>query len=84
MRRVVVHIGRVSLRGLAAAEARTFGADLRAELVRLISQPAYAVRVDTWRDVSVLRTHGLGAVRHGDPARTGVIAARSIVRGMAR
>ena len=79
-----MHIGRVSLRGLDVAEARAFGADLRAELVRLISQPAYAVRVATWRDVSVIRMHGLGAVRHGDPARIGVIAARSIVRGMAR
>jgi hypothetical protein len=40
MRRVVLHIDRLALHGLAAAEARAVTAALRSELSALLAQPA--------------------------------------------
>ena len=82
MKRIVLNIDRLVLRGFADGERDGFAEGLRAELVRLLAVPDAVRQLASQDGVSRLK---IGAVRVGqgaNPATAGMRAARGIARGI--
>jgi hypothetical protein len=82
MKRIVLNIDRLVLRGFADGERDGFAEGLRAELVRLLAVPDAVRQLASQDGVSRLK---IGAVRVGqgaNPATAGMRAARGITRGI--
>jgi hypothetical protein len=84
MRRVIVHIDRMVLKGFGNADAQSIGEGMRSELARLLAQPATSHRLASLGQVSSLHA---GKVRLGHDARpqaVGLSAGRAIAKGISR
>ena len=80
MTRVFVHIDRLVLRGVAAAERDALAGALRAELTRRLAAPEAVGRLTSIGNVARLR---VGSVVGGrDARRTGAAVARGIDRAL--
>lgn len=84
MKRVIVHIDRLVLRGFRDGTQSGIAAGLRAELGRTLSAPGIAERLMGVGNVASVRA---GEVRFSPAAKaeaTGVSAARAIAKGIGR
>lgn len=79
--RIHISIGRLMLRGFDEAQRAPVAAQLRAELSRLLADPAIAVEIARSRHVPTLRIPAAPAAMSAW-APAGVQAAASIVRGL--
>ena len=84
MRRVVVHIDRMVLRGFGNTDAHAISEGMRSELARLMADPAAAQRLASLGHVASLRA-GKVRLAHGvKPQRLGISAGGAIAKGMRR
>jgi len=84
MKRVVVHIDRMVLKGLRNADAHAIGEGMRGELARLFADPAAGERLTSLGHVSSLHA---GKVRLGhvtEPQQLGISAGRAAAKGILR
>jgi hypothetical protein len=84
MRRVVVHIDRMVLRGFGNADAQAVGEGMRSELARLLAQPPTGEKLASLGHVSSLHAE---KIRLGHDARAqavGLSAGRAIAKGISR
>jgi hypothetical protein len=84
MRRVVVHIDRMVLKGFGNADAQAVGNGIRTELAHLLADPATGERLASLGHVSSLHA---GKIRFGHdtkPQGVGVSAGRAIAKGISR
>jgi hypothetical protein len=82
MKRIVLKIDRLVLRGFGEGDREGFAEGLRAELVRLLAVPDAARQLASQDGVARLK---IGAVRVGQgahPVAAGMRAARGIARGI--
>jgi hypothetical protein len=84
MRRVVVHIDRMILRGFGNADAHAIGEGMRDELSRLLADPATGGRLPSVGHVSSLHAGKVRLAPHAKPQRLGISAGRAIAKGMSR
>lgn len=80
MTRVFVHIDRLVLTGVRAAERQALASGLRDELTRRLSAPEAVGRLASIGNVARLRVDGVSAGR--DAGRTGAAVARGIDRAL--
>lgn len=84
MKRIVVHIDKLVLKGFEPGEQQRISRDLQAELGRLLAAPAAYGQLASLGHIPRLRV-GNDAAAHGEmPASTGISAARAIARGLSR
>jgi hypothetical protein len=84
MKRVIVHIDRMVLKGFRNTDAPAIGEGMRGELARLLADPATGERLASLGHVS---SHDAGKVRlaqDAKPQRLGISAGRAIVKGISR
>lgn len=82
---IQLHIDELVMRGFEPQDRDPVVAGLRAELVRLLSDPASHAALGPSRAVSRLMVNRWPvAAPAGAPARTGQIAAQHIARGLTR
>jgi hypothetical protein len=84
MRRVVLHIDRLVLKGFEQDDRDRVTADLRGELGRLLADPATAGRLATLGHMSSIRSGPQSSAEGAKPQRSGTSAARAITRGLLR
>ena len=82
MRRVVVHIDTVVLKGFQHADRHAVAQGLQQELLRLFSQPAVAQRLDQLGSISDLRAGTFVVAHRAQPAQLGADAATQIGAGL--
>ena len=80
MTRVVVHIDRLVLTGVSAAERDGLANALRAELTRRLAAPEAVERLASIGNVARLRVDGVAGAR--DARRTGAAVAQGIDRAL--
>ena len=78
MRRVVVHIDRLVLRGIRPADRHEFAAGLRTELAELLREPQAAARIGGIGAIAQLRAGRLPVNPGTAPGAIGSAAARRI------
>jgi hypothetical protein len=84
MRRIVVRIDRMVLKGFGSADARAISEGMRTELARTLSDPATGEKLASLGHVSSLHA---GKIRFGHDARpqaVGLSAGRAIAKGISR
>jgi hypothetical protein len=82
MKRVIVHIDRLVLKGFQHEDRHAVAAGLQQELAKLLAEPASAERLAGLGSVSRLRV-GKAQIQQGaKPQRMGIEAARSIAQGI--
>lgn len=84
MKRVVVHIDRLVLRGFAASDGDGIALGLRQELGRLLADPAMANRLAAGGNVARLRLGAVPIQRGAAPCEIGTGVGRGIGDGMMR
>jgi hypothetical protein len=84
MKRVVVHIDRMVLKGFRAADAPAIGEAMRGELARLLADPVIGGRLAALGHVSSLRAGKVGLVPDASAQRLGACAGRAIAKGITR
>jgi hypothetical protein len=84
MRRVVVHIERMVLRGFGNAGAHAIGDGVRTELARLLADPAAGQRLASLGQVSSLHAGKVKLAPDARPQQFGISAGRAIARGISR
>jgi hypothetical protein len=84
MRRVVVHIDRMVLKGFGNADAQAISEGMRAELARLLAQPATSDRLASLGHVSSLHAGKIRLGHDAKPQGVGVSAGRAIAKGISR
>ena len=84
MKRVVLHIDRLVLKGFGQDDHHRIAADLQEEFGRLLSDPATAEQLASLSHVPSIRvgTENLGQVEK--PVSGGISAAKAIARGLSR
>lgn len=82
MKRVIVHIDSLVLRGFNHAERHAIAAGLQQELARLFADPHATQQLTTRGDVSRLRVGSININSGSKPQGIGVEAARGIGREM--
>jgi hypothetical protein len=82
MRRVVVHIDSVVLKGFQHADGHAVAQGLQQELLRLISQPAVAQRLEQLGSIPSVRAGGFVVAHAAHPAQMGADAATQIGAGL--
>lgn len=84
MKRVVLHIDRLVLKGFEQGQRDRIAADLQSELGRLLTDPAIADHLAYQSHMSSIRV-GKESVRQGGKlVSSGVSAAQAIARGLSR
>jgi hypothetical protein len=84
MRRVVVHIDRMVLKGFGNADAQAVGEGMRTEFARLLARPATGEKLASLGHVPSLQA---GQIRLGHDARpqaVGLSVGRAIAKGISR
>jgi len=84
MRRLVVHIDRMVLKGFGNADAKAIGEGMRSELARLLAQPATSDRLASLGHMSSLHAGKIRLARDAKPQGVGVSAGRAIAKGISR
>jgi hypothetical protein len=84
MRRVVVHIDRMVLKGFRGADAHAIGEAMRGELARTLADPATGERLASLGHVSSLHAGKIRLGQDGKPQRLGISAGRAIAKGLSR
>ena len=84
MKRIVLHVDRLVLRGWRGVDARAVGAALRGELARWLADPAARERLAARGDVRALQLGKVRVEHEATPARIARSLARSIARGISR
>jgi hypothetical protein len=82
--RIVLHIDRLVLNGFAAEHRDAVTHGLRAELGRLLAEPAMAERLGTVGNVERVRTSNARIAQDAEPRTAGTSVARAIVNGVSR
>jgi len=80
MTRVIVHIGRLVLKGFRPEDRQAIGQGLQAELARVLAQPDAVSRLRGLGDVPRLRVGGVAAEQGATPQRVGQGVAQGIGR----
>jgi hypothetical protein len=84
MKRVIVHIDRMVLRGFGNADAHAIGDGMRSELARLLADPAAGQRLASLGHVSSLHAGKVRLAPDARPQQLGISAGRAIARGISR
>jgi hypothetical protein len=86
MKRIVVHIDKLVLKGIEAGEQQRISLDLQAELGRLLAEPAAYGQLASLGHVPRLRIGGdrASAIQGEKPSSVGISAARAIAKGLSR
>jgi hypothetical protein len=84
MKRIVVHVGQLVLKGFEQGDHRRIAADLQGELGRLLANPAAARRLAALSHVPSIRVGRDNAAPGGKTERPGISAAMAIARGLSR
>jgi hypothetical protein len=84
MRRVVLHIDRLVLKGFEPGDRDRIAADLQGELGRLLADPATAGRLATLGHMPTMRSGPQSSAEGAKPQRSGISAAGAITRGLLR
>ena len=84
MKRIVLHIDRLVLKGFGKDDPQRIAADLKMELVRLLTESAAAGRLASLTHGSSIRVGQEYVGRGGKPERSGISAARAIAGGLSR
>ncbi|MGH8630772.1 MAG: hypothetical protein ACREU7_08405 [Burkholderiales bacterium] len=84
MKRVIVHIDRLVLKGFGQEDHRRIAADLQGELGRLLANPVAVARLTSQSHVTNIRVGKAENARGGKPVGSGISAARAIARGLSR
>ena len=84
MRRLVVHIDRMVLKGFSGADAQAIGEGMRTELARLLAHPATGGRLASLGHVSSLHAGKIRFAHDARPHGLGTSAGRAIAKGISR
>ena len=84
MKRVVVHIDRLVLKGFRNADSQAIGEGMRGELARLLADPTTGERLTSLGHVSSLHAGKVKLTQDAKPRRSGISAARAIAKGISR
>ena len=84
MKRVVVHIDRLVLKGFRNADFHAIGEAMRGELARLLADPAAGERLASLGHVSRIQAEKVNLTPDATPRRSGISAARAIAKGISR
>ena len=84
MKRVVMHIDRLVLKGFRHADSHAIGEAMRGELSRLLADPATGARLAALGHVSRLHAGKVKLTQDAKPQRLGVSAGRAIAKGLSR
>jgi hypothetical protein len=85
MKRVVVHVDRLVLKGFEQGDHHRIAADLQGELGRLLADPAAFERLVSRSHASSVEVgRANAAALGGKPARSGTSVAKAIVRGLSK
>lgn len=84
MRRVVVHIDRLVLKGFRNADPHAIGEGMRGELARLLADPAMGERLASLGNVSTLHAGKVKLAQDAKPQGLGISAGRVIAKGISR
>jgi len=82
MKRVVIHIDQLVLRGFRSEDRHAIAAGLQQELSRLLADPDAARQLAAQDGMSRLNTCAVRIVHGAQPAAVGVQAAQGIARGI--
>jgi hypothetical protein len=84
MKRVVVHIDRMALKGFHSADAHAIGEGMRGELARLLARPAIGERLVSLGQVSTRHAGKVKLAHDAKPQGLGISAGRAIAMGILR
>ena len=84
MKRVVVHIDRMVLKGFRDADSHAIGEGMRGELARMLADPATGERLASLGHVSSLHAGKMRLAQDAKPQRLGISAGRAIAKGISR
>jgi hypothetical protein len=84
MKRVVVHIDRMVLRGFGNADAHAIGEAMRGELAGLLARPAMGERLAALGHVSSMDAGKVRLAHDAKPQRLGISAGRAIAKGISQ
>jgi hypothetical protein len=84
VKRVMIHIESLVLRGFRHEDRHAIAAGLQAELARLFTEPSSAARLANTGDVSRLKIGNVLLAQGAKPETVGLHAARGIARGLTR
>ena len=84
MKRVVVHIDRLVLNGIARKDRHVFAESLRGELGRLLAEPGNADRLASLPDTAKLNIRDMRVGTQNKPAQFAKLTANAITRGVKR
>jgi hypothetical protein len=84
VKRVVLHVDRLVLKGFPAEHRDALAHGLRAELGRLLAEPAMAERLAAVGNVERIRPSNARVAPDAAPRTTGASVARAIVNGVSR
>lgn len=84
MRRVIVHIDSLVLKGYRHEERYAIADGVRGELNRLLAHPTTVERLASLGDMPSIRVGKINLAQDAKPEHFGVSAASAIVRGLSR
>jgi len=84
MRRVIVTIDRLALKGFRYEDRHAIAEGLQEQLTALFSEPGMAERLVGMGDVSRLRTKAISIPGEASPRQTGTDVANGIGKGLMR
>jgi hypothetical protein len=84
VKRVVVHIDRLLLKGFRNADSHAIGEGMRGELARLLADPMMGERLASLGHVSSLHAGKVKLAQDAKPQRLGISAGRAIAKGISR
>jgi hypothetical protein len=84
MKRVIVHIDRLVLKGFRQEDRQAIAEGLRRELTRLLAYPTTTNRLGSLGNVARLQAGQIHPARDAKPQQVGVLAGRAIDRGLKR
>jgi hypothetical protein len=84
MKRVVLHVDRLVLRGIAPHQRTPISTGLRTELTRLLATPGVPKRLSSLGTVDRVRAGNLSSAASAKPESTGTAIAQAVVKGITR
>lgn len=84
VRRVVVHVDRLVLKGFHNTDSRAIGEAMRGELSRLLADPTMGERLASLGHASRIQGGKVNLTEDPKPRRSGITVARAIAKGISR
>jgi hypothetical protein len=84
MRRVLVHIERLVLKGFRDADAHAISEGMRGELARVLADPATGERLASLSHMSALHAGKVRLAPEARPQLLGIAAGRALANGILR